>query len=81
MAPTAPAAAFVLHRTWIGKGTIKKFRIDSQWRSESFLITIFHISIGKAAMDAPGRLLNTQGLLGSGRSLNTHRFCCLVAGH
>ena len=54
MAHTALAAAFVLHRTWIGKGMIKNFRIDSQWRSESFLITIFHISIGKAAMDAPG---------------------------
>jgi hypothetical protein len=48
MAQTVPAAAFVLHRTRIGKGLMKKFGIDSQWRGEILLIAIFHKTIGKA---------------------------------
>jgi hypothetical protein len=53
MAHTAPAAPFVLHRTSIGKGAMKTFRINCQWRIELFLIVIFHFTIGKATMSAP----------------------------
>jgi hypothetical protein len=54
MAHTAPPPApFVLHRTSIGKGAMKTFRINCQWRSELFLILIFHFSFGQAAMGAP----------------------------
>jgi hypothetical protein len=49
MAQTAPAAPFVLHRTRLGKGAMK-FGINCTWRTELFLIVIFHFSIGKAAM-------------------------------
>jgi hypothetical protein len=53
MAHTAPAAAFILHLARIGKGVMKIFGIVSQWRGELFLIAIFHLSIRKAAMNAP----------------------------
>jgi hypothetical protein len=44
MAHTAPAAPFVLHRTSIGKGAMKTFRINCQWRSELFyrLLSFFN---------------------------------------
>ncbi len=48
MAHMAPAAPFVLHHTLIGKGAMKNFGIDSQWRNEHFLIVIFHFSKEKA---------------------------------
>jgi hypothetical protein len=51
MAHTAPTAPLVLHHTRIGKGSMKKFRINYQWRSEIFSIIIFHLSIGKAVMN------------------------------
>jgi hypothetical protein len=38
MAHTALDAAFVRHRRRIGKGVMEKLGIDSQWRSELFLI-------------------------------------------
>jgi hypothetical protein len=52
MVHTAPAAPFVLHRARIGKGAMKKFEINCQWRSDIFFIFIFHFSIGKAGMNA-----------------------------
>jgi hypothetical protein len=52
MAQTAPAAPFVLHRTRIVKGAME-FGINCTWRTELFLIVIFHFPIGKAAMNAP----------------------------
>jgi hypothetical protein len=58
MAHTALAAAFVLNHTKIGKCTLKKFRIYSQWHRELFLIVIFLLSIG-GAMNAP-RLWNLR---------------------
>jgi hypothetical protein len=48
MARTDPAAAVILHRTRLGKGSMEKFGIDYQWRSEHFFTVIFHLSIGKA---------------------------------
>jgi hypothetical protein len=58
MAYTAPAAAFVLHRTRICKVTMN-FGIDSQWRRKLFLLSsfIYRVAIVKAAMNAP-RLWN-----------------------
>jgi hypothetical protein len=50
-AHTAPVASFLLHRTRIGKGAMKKFGMDSQRRGELFLIFIFHLSIGKATLN------------------------------
>ncbi len=58
MAHTALAAAFVLNHTKIGKCTLKKFRIYSQWHGELFLFVIFLLSIG-GAMNAP-RLWNLR---------------------
>jgi hypothetical protein len=52
MAQTDPAATFVLHRTRFGKGAMK-FGINCTWRTELFLIVIFHFPIGKAALNAP----------------------------
>ncbi len=46
------SAAFVLPHTRIGKGAMKKFGINFLWRVENFLIVIFHLSIGKAAVNA-----------------------------
>jgi hypothetical protein len=68
MAHTAPAAAFVLHHTKIGKGAVKKLEIYSHWRSKLFLIVIFHLSLGRAAMmilpriSAPLYLMNAVRL-------------------
>jgi hypothetical protein len=53
MAHTAQAAPFVLHRTRIGKGGMKKFGINFQRRRELFFIVTFHFSIGKFTMNAP----------------------------
>ncbi len=51
MAHTAPAEAFGLHYTKIGKGAMKKSGIYSQWRSELHLTVIFILSIGRGAMN------------------------------
>jgi hypothetical protein len=53
MTHIALAAAFGLHRTRIGKSTMKTFRINCQWRSEHFFIVIFHFSTGKAEINVP----------------------------
>jgi hypothetical protein len=53
MAHTIPAAAFVLHQTKIGEGTMNKFGICSKRRSELFLKVISLLSKGRAAMNAP----------------------------
>jgi hypothetical protein len=51
MAHTAPAMAFVLYHTEIGKGAVKKMGIYPQWRSKLFLIFIFLLSLGRAALN------------------------------
>jgi hypothetical protein len=53
MAHTAPAAPFVLHRTRIGKGAMRKFTVNCQRWSEHFLKIIFNFSFGKAGINAP----------------------------
>jgi hypothetical protein len=56
---TAPPAHFVLHHTLIGKGAMKKFGINCQLWSETFLIIICYFLIGKAGMNE----LRKDGLL------------------
>ncbi len=43
--------AMFLHRTRIGKYTMKKFSINGQWRNKFFFIVIHCFSLVKAAMD------------------------------
>ncbi len=57
---TAPAGAFVLHHTKIGKDAMKKFEICSQCGAVNLFWSSFSLSIGRGPMNSQGPLELTQ---------------------
>jgi hypothetical protein len=51
MIHTAPDAPFVFHHRLIGKGAMKKFGIDSQWRNENFYRHLSSLNMKKTMMN------------------------------